>query len=73
MLRGAIVGGEPGEALVAAVNGRIAAVGTSFSAAGSVRYSLLIPPRYLRKGANRVEVYRVLGNGNSLRLQSLGP
>ncbi|HEY8640218.1 MAG TPA: sulfatase-like hydrolase/transferase [Solirubrobacterales bacterium] len=73
LLRGAIVGGEPGEALVAAVNGRIAAVGTSFSAAGSVRYSLLIPPRYLRKGANRVEVYRVLGNGNSLRLQSLGP
>ncbi len=73
LLRGAIAGGEPGEALVAAVNGRIAAVGTSFSAAGSVRYSLLIPPRYLRKGANRVEVYRVLGNGNSLRLQSLGP
>lgn len=73
LLRGALSGAEPGEALAAAVSGRIAAVGRSFSAAGSVRYSLLIPPRYFRDGANRVEVYRVRGGGSAIRLQRLGP
>jgi Sulfatase len=72
LLRGEISGGEPGEALAAAVNGRIAALGRSFSAAGSVRFSLLVPPRYFRDGANRVTIYRVLGGGPSIRLQALG-
>jgi hypothetical protein len=71
LLRGTIAGGKPGEALAAGVNGRIAAVGRSYAAAGSLRYSLLIPPRYFRTGANRVEVYRVLGSGSSIRLQRL--
>jgi hypothetical protein len=73
LLRGTIDGGRPGEALAAAVNGRIAAVGRSFSAAGSVSYSLLVPPRYLRRGANRVDLYRVIGAGPTARLQRLGP
>jgi sulfatase-like protein len=71
--RGDISGGDPGEALTAVVNGRIAAVGRSFAAAGSVRYSLLVPPRFLRRGANRVAIYRVLGSGPAIRLQRLGP
>jgi hypothetical protein len=73
LLRGAISGSEPGEALAAAVNGRIAAVGRSFSEVGSVRYSLLVPPRFLREGTNAVEIHRVLGSGSSIRLQRLGP
>ena len=73
LLRGTIAGGGPAEALAVAVNGRLAAVGRSFSSAGSEAYSLLIPPRYLRRGANRVEAYRVLGSGSSIRLQRLGP
>jgi hypothetical protein len=73
LLRGSISGAGPGEALAAAVNGRIGAVGRSYSALGDVRYSLLVPPRFLRWGANRVELYRVLGTGASIRLQPLGP
>jgi len=73
LLRGTISDGDPGEALAVAINGRLAAVGRSFSSAGSEAYSLLIPPHYLRSGANRAEVYRVLGSGSSIRLQRLGP
>ena len=73
LLRGSISGGRPGEALALAVNGQVAAVGRSFASAGSVRYSLLVPPRYLRPDANRVELYRVLGTGPGVRLQPLGP
>jgi len=72
LLRGTIDDGSPGEALAAAVDGRIAAVGRSYSAGGSVRYSLLVPPRFLRSGPNRVQIYRVLG-GSVPRLQSLEP
>jgi hypothetical protein len=73
LLRGAISGGNPGEALAAAVNGRIAAVGRSFESAGSVRFSILIRPGYFRRGANRVEVYRVRGGRARPRLEPLGP
>jgi hypothetical protein len=73
LVRGAIAEGQPGEALAAAVNGRIAAVGRSFSSVGSVRYSLLVPPRFFRTGANAIKIYRVLGSRSSIRLQLLGP
>ncbi|MEK6278605.1 MAG: sulfatase-like hydrolase/transferase [Actinomycetota bacterium] len=73
LLRGAIAGGEPGEAVAAAVNGRIAAVGRSFDSAGSIRYSMLIPPHYFRLGGNRVDVYRVLWGRSAVELKHLGP
>jgi Sulfatase len=73
LLRGSISGARPGEALAAAVNGRIGAVGTSFADPTGVHFSLLVPPHFLRRGVNRVELYRVLGSGSALRLQSLGP
>jgi hypothetical protein len=73
LLRGTISDGDSAEALAVAINGRLGAVGRSFSSAGSEAYSLLIPPHYLRSGANRAEVYRVLGSGSSIRLQRLGP
>ncbi len=73
LLRGTISDGDPGEALAVAINGRLAAVGRSFSSAGSEAYSLLVPPHYLRHGANSAEVFRVLGSASSTRLQRLGP
>jgi hypothetical protein len=73
LVRGDISESDRGVALAAAVNGRIGAVGRSYAATGGVRFSLLVPPRYFRPGANRVDLYRVLGKGPSLRLQRLGP
>jgi hypothetical protein len=73
LLRGTISGGDPGEALAAAVNGRVAAVGRSFESAGSIRYSMLIHPRFFRPGRNRVDIYRVLGARSAVELKRLGP
>ena len=73
LLRGTLDGVGEGEPLAAAVNGRIAAVGRSFSASDGTRFSLLVPPERLRKGVNRVSIYRVVGRGSRLRMQRLGP
>jgi hypothetical protein len=73
LLRGTISGGESGEALAATVNGRIAAVGRSFESAGSIRYSMLIPPRFFRPGPNRVDLYRVVGGRSAVEFKRLGP
>ncbi len=72
LLRGTIDGGEPGEALAASVDGRIAAVGRSYSSAGTNVFSLLVPPRFLRRGTEQVQIYRVQGKGRALRLTPLG-
>ena len=55
------------------MNGRIAAVGTAFEAAGEVRFSLLVPPALLADGANRVTIHRVLDYGITPKLLPLGP
>jgi Sulfatase len=73
LLRGAISGATPGEALAVAVNGTIAAVGRSFDEDGETRFSIVVPPRYFRAGANRVVLYRVLSTGAGPRLERLGP
>lgn len=73
LLRGPVSGGYDGLPLAAAVNGRVAAVGRAFESAGSVRYSLLVPPRFFRRGQNEVTIHRVLGSGAGTRLQLLGP
>ncbi|MGH2981360.1 MAG: sulfatase-like hydrolase/transferase [Solirubrobacterales bacterium] len=73
LLRGSISGGRDGLPLAAAVNDRVAAVGRAFESAGSVRYSLLVPPRFFRRGQNQATIHRVLGSGSSIRLQPLGP
>jgi hypothetical protein len=73
LLRGTLDGVGAGEPLAAAVNGRIAAVGRSFAASDGTRFSLLVPPRRLRAGANRADIYRVAGRANRLRIQRLGP
>jgi hypothetical protein len=71
LLRGTLSGVDAGTPLAAAVNGRIAAVGRSFSASDGMRFSLLVPPGRLRTGPNHVELFEVLGH-RRLRLQRLG-
>ena len=72
LLRGSLSGVGAGTPLAAAVDGRIAAVGRSFSATDGMRFSLLVPPGRLRRGDNAVELYRVLP-GPRLSLQRLAP
>jgi hypothetical protein len=48
-----------------AVNGRIAATAYSYDAGGEVRVGAMIPPLLLRRGANRIGLYRVVGDAPS--------
>lgn len=70
---GRIDGGQSGggRALAFAVNGRVEAVGTSFSLRGSGEedFSALVPERALRPGRNRVQLLWVRGPGS---VESLG-
>jgi hypothetical protein len=56
-------------ALALAVNGRIEAVGRSFRLPGdrTMHFAMMVPPRSLHEGRNRVELFRVRG-GARLRL-----
>ncbi len=64
--------GDPPLSVAVAVNGIVEAVSRSYAEGdGSVRVSAVIPPRALRPGANRVELFRVepsgAGAGSALR------
>jgi hypothetical protein len=63
--RGPAASGAP---LAVGVNDRIVAVGRSYPAGDTTRFSMLIPPNSLRRGRNVVEVFRVASN----RLSRLG-
>jgi hypothetical protein len=69
---GSIAGGSPGggRVVAAAVNGKIAATGLTFTLAGGddEQFSLLVPEGALRRGRNRVEILLVSGD----RMRSLG-
>ncbi|HYI37104.1 MAG TPA: sulfatase-like hydrolase/transferase [Thermoleophilaceae bacterium] len=71
LIQGRVVGGRPGRhELAIAINGRIrAAARTSADGQG---FSALVPPRAFVKGANRVEIVRVVPTGRDLRLTNLG-
>jgi hypothetical protein len=58
---GTLSGVRTGTDVAVAVNGRIRATGRAYADDGDVRFSVLVPPRTLRRGANRVEVYAVTG------------
>lgn len=62
---------RPGQALAVAVNGRIEGVGQAYDEGGQRRFSIIVPPRSLRRGANRVEVFAVRGTSLQ-RLASAG-
>jgi hypothetical protein len=59
--------------LAAALNGRIVAVGQSFTLAGddAERFSIMLPEGAFREGHNRVELLAVTDDGRALRLASM--
>ena len=59
--------------LAVALNGRIVAVGQSFTLAGNdtENFSILIPEGAFGEGANRVELLSVAEEGGALRLASI--
>jgi hypothetical protein len=63
--KGSVRAGLP---LAVAVNGVIEGVGESYDEGGQRRFSVIVPPRSLRRGSNRVEVFAVRGTS----LQPLG-
>ncbi|MDQ4019912.1 MAG: sulfatase-like hydrolase/transferase [Actinomycetota bacterium] len=63
---------EAGIDLALAINSRIACVARSFGAAGSVRFSAFAPEDAFREGANEVEVFAVLPEGELERLGGTG-
>jgi hypothetical protein len=68
---GKLDGGTPGRDIAVAVNGRIAAVGRTFTLAEGEDgefFSVMIPPESLRDGRNRIEVYEVSSSGSLTRL-----
>ena len=60
------------EEVAIAVNGRIAAVTTSYQSVGDTWFSALIDEAVLRNGQNSVEVFAVRGNRPTTRLVHLG-
>jgi Sulfatase len=72
---GRLLGGRPPGVrrdLAAAVNGRIQAVGRSFSLKGSRKewFSLIVPERSIRRGRNRIDLLEVRPDGELRRLAS---
>ena len=59
---------EPGDRFAVAINGRLAGVGSAYSAGADIRLGVLVPPELLRAGDNRVEVFSVQGQGRATRL-----
>ncbi|MEP7334917.1 MAG: sulfatase-like hydrolase/transferase, partial [Actinomycetota bacterium] len=57
--------------LAVALNGRVAAVTTTFDQHGQTRFSALVPEAALRNGRNAVEVFAVEQTGGVLRLVRL--
>ena len=59
--------------LAVALNGRIVAVGQSFTLAGNdvENFSIMLPESAFREGRNSVELLSVTANGGALRLASL--
>jgi Sulfatase len=66
-------GGPRVHDLAVALNGRIVAVGQSFTLAGNraENFSILLPERAFRQGGNRLELLSVVDDGGALRLASI--
>ena len=68
---GKLSGGTPGRDIAVAMNGRIAAVGNTFTLAEGDEgefFSVMVPPSAFRGGRNRIDVYEVLASGSLTRL-----
>lgn len=69
--RGELVGIEPGSPIAVTVDGRVAAVGTSFELEGAVVYSILLPPDSLSPGDNEIGINLLVREGVEAKLQPL--
>ena len=56
---GTLDGVRPGTDVAVAVNGRVRATGRLYADGGDARFSVIVPPETLRRGANRVEVLAI--------------
>ena len=68
---GRLSGGDPGRDIAVAVNGRIAAVGNTFTLAAGEDgefFSVMIPESSLRRGRNHLDVFEVSAGGSLTRL-----
>ncbi len=68
---GRLSGGTPGRDIALAVNGRIAAVGNTFTLAQGEDgefFSVMIPESSLRRGRNRLDLFEVSPSGSLTRL-----
>jgi hypothetical protein len=72
LVSGRIEGDGTARSIAIAVNGRIAGVGPSYVKHGRRRFSIPIPARALRAGANRVRVYAVSNADGLAALTPLG-
>jgi hypothetical protein len=68
---GVVEGVPAGREVAAAVNGRIEAVGRTYTFAGRTRFSLMVAERAFREGPNQVAVYALDTRGGSVRLTLL--
>jgi hypothetical protein len=72
-LEGTLSGVHPGQAVAAAVNGRIAAVSVAYRnpGGGPVRFALLAPESAFRAGRNSVRIFVLGGSPSHVRLAGL--
>jgi Sulfatase len=61
-----------GSELAISVNGRVAAMTTSFERGGQIRFAALVPETAFREGRNAVDVYAVGSSSSGVRLALLG-
>jgi hypothetical protein len=74
-IAGTLSGADPdGRELAFALGGRIASTGRSFAAVGPHRlnFSTMLPPRALRRGRNRIDIYQITTSRERLALIPLG-
>lgn len=64
LFRGELDGGRAGIPLAVVLNGRVAGVGQTYAEDGAVRVAVMLSPRYLRGGHNRVSVMALSGPGD---------
>ncbi len=68
-ISGTVRGIGSGRPIAVSLNGRIAAVGSTFRQGGVVRYTVIVPPSRLRRGANTVSVFTVVKGSRLSRLR----
>jgi sulfatase-like protein len=62
-------GVDENQPVAVAVNGRVAAVGRTYREGSEIDYSLMAPERAFHTGRNHVQVFLVVGSGDSVQLR----